>query len=263
MVGEEPTGEYYKQLEQKPHSGEVVMSARSLSLEGSFEDINLELHKGEVLGLAGVEGSGRDELCRTLFGAVAPTSGELVICGEPTTLSSPAEAVSRGLGYIPAERMTEGIVPELSIADNISLSYSGGVQRGPFRSRKAERKLGADWIRRLSIKAQSSETTVGDLSGGNQQKVALAKWLNRPHLQVLILDHPTRGLDVGAKRDVYQLIRELAYTGVGILLIGDSLEETIGLSHNVVTMRDGRITGVFAAPPTEKPTQVEILERLV
>lgn len=263
MVGQEMSEEYYGEASQVPHSDRVVLSTRSLSLDGAFHEIDLELHAGEVLGLAGVQGSGRDELCRTMFGAEAPSSGTIELEGRPVTFGSPAEAVSRGLAYIPAERKTEGIVGELSIADNISLSYNGGARRGPFLNRRAERQAADEWIQRLHIKAQSADSLLTELSGGNQQKVALAKWLNRPQLSVFLLDHPTRGLDLGAKRDVYRLIRELAARGVAVLFLGDSLEETIAMSHNVVTMRDGSVTGIFPAPPGAKPSQVDIVERLV
>jgi ribose transport system ATP-binding protein len=263
MVGQEMSEEYYGEASQSPHSDQVVLSARSLSLEGAFQEVDLELRAGEVLGLAGVQGSGRDELCRTLFGAEAPSSGTIELAGRAVTFASPAEAVSRGMGYIPAERKTEGIVAELSIADNISLSYNAGARRGPFLDRGAERRVANEWIQRLNIKANSADSLLSELSGGNQQKVALAKWLNRPHLSVLLLDHPTRGLDLGAKRDVYRLIRELAARGVAVLFLGDSLEETIAMSHNVIAMRDGRVTGIFPAPPGAKPSQVDIVERLV
>jgi ribose transport system ATP-binding protein len=208
-----------------------------------------------------VLGSGRDELCRTLFGAQAHDTGEIRLDGAPVAFASPAEAAEAGLAYLPAERKIEGIVGELSVAENIALGREGGGRR--FINRVRERRTAQEWIDRLSIKTPSPSASAGQLSGGNQQKVALAKWLNRPELRVIVLDHPTRGLDVGAKRDVYALMRDLATRGVAIVLIADSLEETIALSHNVITMRDGRMTRTFAARAGAKPQQVDLMAEMV
>jgi ribose transport system ATP-binding protein len=262
MVGEEIGDAYYREEEQRPFDAErVVMSAAGLAAAGDYADVGFELHAGEILGLAGVLGSGRDELCRTLFGAQAYDAGEIRLNGAPVSFDSPAEAAQAGLAYLPAERKIEGIVGELSVAENIALGREGGGRR--FINRGRERQTAQEWIERLSIKTPSPAASAGQLSGGNQQKVALAKWLNRPELRVIVLDHPTRGLDVGAKRDVYALMRDLASRGVAIVLIADSLEETIALSHTVITMRDGRMTRTFVSPAGAKPQQVDLMAEMV
>ena len=146
---------------------------------------------------------------------------------------------------------------------NITLAHLRVVQDGPVVSRPKEESLVREWIKRLGIKTPSMGTPARNLSGGNQQKVALSKWLISEGLKVLILDHPTRGLDVGAKAEVYDLVRSLASQGIAIVLLADTLEETIGLSHNIVVMKDGRISARHAAPPGGKPSQVTIVERMV
>jgi ribose transport system ATP-binding protein len=263
MVGQQFSDAYYQEDAQRPFEERVTLSVRGVTSKGDYDDVSFDLHAGEVLGLAGVLGSGRDELCRTLFGADAHDGGQILLDGEPVSFASPAEAAAAGIAYLPAERKIEGIVGDLSVAENIGLARDGERGRFGLVNRRREREVAEQWIERLSIKAPSASATVGQLSGGNQQKVALAKWLNRPNLRLIILDHPTRGLDVGAKRDVYTLMRELSGRGVAILLTADSLEETIALSHNVITMRDGRVTRVFGAPAGAKPQQVDLMAEMV
>ena len=183
--------------------------------------------------------------------------------GKPVRLGSPEEAVRRGIGTIPRERRIEGLVMFLSIAANISLASLGKVMRGGLLiDHGRERAVAQHWLQRLRIKAPNVEVACRRLSGGNQQKVVLARWMNAGS-RILVLDHPTRGLDVGAKEEVYGLIRELSASGVAILLISDTLEELIGLSHTVLVMRDGTITGRFDAPPGGKPAQVDLVRHMV
>ena len=151
----------------------------------------------------------------------------------------------------------------LSVGDNILLADSSPASAGPFMVPRRRRALVSEWIERLRIRTPGPGTDVATLSGGNQQKVALAKWLLSPRLRVLILDHPTRGLDVGAKEDVYRLVREMCERGLAIILLADTLEETIALSHQVVVMRDGRVAARFDALPGAKPTQVDLVEQMV
>ena len=232
-------------------------------MRGSYEAVTFDLHAGEVLGLAGVQGSGRETLCRTLFGAEGPDSGRMLLDGVEVRFGSPADAVEVGISYVPAERRTEGIVAGLSVRRNITLSHIEEVQKGPFLDQRRELSLVRHWIDRLHIKTPSPETPAGNLSGGNQQKVVLAKWLISQQPKVLVLDHPMRGLDVGAKAEVFALIRGLAASGIAIVLIGDTLDEIIALSHNIIVMRDGKISGTFPAPPGNKPTPLAIIERMV
>jgi len=163
---------------------------------------------------------------------------------------------------VPRERRIEGLVMFLSIAENITLADLKSVMRNGAISYARERELASDWIRRLRIKATGPDVACRKLSGGNQQKVVLARWMTAGS-RVLILDHPTRGLDVGAKEEVYDLIRDLSAQGVAILLISDTLEETIGLSHRVLVMRDGEITARYEASPGNKPDQVDLVKAMV
>jgi len=239
----------------------VRLRVRDLSQAGRYEGISFDLRGGEVLGLAGVQGSGRDALCRTLFGAESADSGQFLIDGAFVRFENPADAVEAGVGYVPAERRVEGIIGGLSVKENMTLAHLREVMRGPFIDPRREGNLAARWIDRLRIKTPSPKTPTGNLSGGNQQKVVLTKWLIAKDLKILVLDHPMRGLDVGAKAEIFTLIHDLARSGIGILLIADTLEELIALSDTIVVMRDGRISGRFQS--SEPPTQLQILERMV
>lgn len=264
MVGRETASEFYRAAEQEEvESAAEVVTIDGLGRKGAFDRVDLSVRAGEVLGLAGVEGSGRESLSRALFGAEPFDAGRVLLDGRQIKLGSPAEAVEAGIGYVPAERRTEGVAMGMSVEDNIVLADPGTVSRHGFLVPSLRRRLVADWIEKLRIKTVSSQTDVAKLSGGNQQKVTLAKWLSSPRLRVLILDHPTRGLDVGAKEDVYAFIRKACAQGLAIILIADTLEETIALSHTVVVFRDGAITARFTAAPGRKPTQVQLVEAMV
>ena len=174
----------------------------------------------------------------------------------------PAEATALGIGYVPRERKVEGLVAPFSIAANVTLARLCTLGRSPALSLGREREVGEHWFKRLRVRAPGSHTRCQDLSGGNQQKVVLGKWLHAK-ADILILDHPTRGLDVGAKEEVYELVRELCAQGIAVVLTSDTLEEATGLSHHLLVMRDGRVTARFDASPGRKPTQVELIEHMV
>ena len=265
MVGRSTTGQYYREEDQDPvgPDAEVVVSARGLAKAGSYADVDLEVRRGEVVGIAGTIGSGREDLCRTLFGAEPFDGGQLLLGGRPVRFRSPGDAVRAGVGYIPAERRFEGVAMGLSVSDNVLLADKAPASVGPFAHPRAQARLVDDWIERLRIRTPRRSTDVAKLSGGNQQKVALAKWLVSPRLRVLVLDHPTRGLDVGAKEDVYRFIRQMGRQGLAIVLLADTLEETIALSHRVLVMRDGRVAARFDAAPGSKPSQVDLVEQMV
>ena len=262
MVGREVHAEYYRESEQRPPQDEIVLQARGLCCAGKYRDIDLTLRRGEVLGIAGVIGSGREELVRSFFGFVQPTAGTLEVGGKAVRFASPADAVGHGIGFIPSERRVEGLVMMLSVASNMTLARLE-VAEGPVGlSRARERALAQDWTQRLAIRAAGPDAPCLSLSGGNQQKVVLAKWLTAQS-RILILDHPTRGIDVGAKEEVFRLIRSLCAEGVSVILIADTLEETIGLSHTVLAMRDGAITARLTAEPGRKPSQVDLIGHMV
>src|SRR5580704_752784 len=261
MVGRDRHAEYYRESRQRPARPEIVMEGRGLSVKGAYRDVDFALHQGEVLGIAGVVGSGREELTRTLFGFAPQTSGTLQIDGHEVRLTVPSQAADQGVGYIPRERRTEGLVLSLPIEVNMTLSRLPVSRITGAISLTRERQLAKNWVDKLHIRTPTVEALCLNLSGGNQQKVVLAKWMNaRAH--ILIFDHPTRGLDVGAKEEVYELIRDLSEEGVAIVLTADTLEETIGLCHSILVMRDGQVTARFHATP-QKPSQVDLIRHMV
>ena len=260
MLGHELNQEYAKKA-FRPAGGErpARLSVRELTRAHRFEAVTFDLRAGEILGVAGVEGSGREALCRVLFGADTPDSGEYLLDGVPQRFAGPEDSVRAGMGYVPADRRVEGIIGGLSVRENMTLAHLREITRGPIIDLKREKELASKWIRRLRIKTPSSATAAGLLSGGNQQKVALTKWLIAQDLKILLLDHPMRGLDVGAKAEIFALIRQLAQAGIGAILIADTLEELIALSSTIMVMRDGRVCGRFTA--SEAPvTNLQILE---
>ncbi|MBB3931782.1 ribose transport system ATP-binding protein [Kaistia hirudinis] len=262
MVGRGLQTAYYKEDRQLPPRSEILVDASKLGAAGAFSDVDLQIRAGEIVGIAGVVGSGREEVTRTIGGFMPHTDGRLTILGEEVHFRSPEQAVRRSVGYIPRERRVEGLVMFLSIAENITLADLSAVVKNGLISYRRERSLATVWIRRLHIKAPGPDIACRKLSGGNQQKVVLARWMTAGS-RILILDHPTRGLDVGAKEEVYELVRELSSQGVAILLISDTLEETIGLSHRVIVMRDGAVTARFDAEPGKKPDQVDVVKAMV
>ncbi len=263
MVGEDHAGTYYNVEDQKPHGDKVILKAENLTLHGSFEDVSFELHEGEVLTVAGVEGAGRDQLVRAIIGAFPPESGTITYDGKVRKFRAPDEAAKAGIGYVPSDRRGEGALLPMTVRHNITMAYPEEVMSGPFLDVGRETELIHHWIDQLRIKTPGIETPMRNLSGGNQQKVVVAKWLISADTRVLILATPTRGLDVGAKAEVHRLIRELAERGIAIFMLADTLDEGIALSHKIMVMKDGKVTGMFDAPPDNKPSQVDILERMV
>ena len=262
MVGRELKGEYYREGKQATPAEDVVLSIRNLTKKGSYYDVNLDLHRGEIVGLAGVLGSGREDVCRTIAGIVTPDAGQVLMEGKPLPFGSTAGAIKAGIGYVPQDRGSEGLVIYLSIGPNITLPDLSKVVRGGFLSQGAEKKLAVEWIDKLAIKTPGPGALCMNLSGGNQQKVVLAKWL-ASKVRVFVLDHPTRGVDVGAKEDVYELVRALAQEGMAVLLMSDTLDETIGLSNVILTMKDGRVTQRIEAPAGKKPLPIDLIEHMM
>lgn len=262
MVGRGLQTEYYKEPRQMAPGTEVILEANGLGVKGAFCGVDFKIHAGEIVGIAGVVGSGREEIARTLGGFLPQSEGTLEVKGQAVRFTSPEQAVRKSIGYVPRERRIEGLVMFLSIAENITLADLSSVMKNGKIDYRAERALAIDWIRKLRIKAPGPEIACRKLSGGNQQKVVLARWMTAGSC-VLILDHPTRGLDVGAKEEVYELVRDLSAQGIAILLLSDTLEETIGLSHTVLVMRDGEVTARFDAAAGNKPDQVDLVREMV
>ena len=233
-----------------------ALELRDLTLPGYFESVSLTVRPGEVVGLGGLIGSGRSRLARAIFGdpperSNGPLRGEVLIDGEPFRPHGPRAAVRRGIGFVPEDRKAAGLVLSASVADNISLTQLERLSRGGFLPRGAESKVAAEQVDALRIKTPTLATEVKDLSGGNQQKVVLAKWLARG-CRVLILDEPTPGVDVGAKAEIYALVSRLADSGAAILLISSDLPELLGLSDRVLVMSRGRIVAELDEGATEE-----------
>jgi simple sugar transport system ATP-binding protein len=215
----------------------VVLQARGLARAGSIKPLDLKLHRSEVVGLGGLLGSGRTELARVLFGLDQSDAGELVINNSPVKMDSPAEAIRLGLGLCPEDRKAEGIIGELSLRENIALALQARQGLWPCISRAKQVEMAEHYVKTLGIKTTSIETPMGQLSGGNQQKAVLGRWLaTKPSL--LILDEPTRGIDIAAKQEIMSEILALAKEGMAVLFISSEMEEVVRLSDRIVVMRD-------------------------
>ncbi|MBN9211836.1 MAG: D-xylose ABC transporter ATP-binding protein [Microbacterium sp. 71-36] len=224
--------------------GKPVLTVRGMTRAGVFSEIDLEVRAGEIVGLAGLVGAGRTEVARAIFGIDPYDEGSVVVDGSALPPRSPDAAIRAGIGFVPEDRRKQGLVMDLSVARNITLTLRRSLSRMGIIDVAAERRTAADWARRLQVKAGSPRIAVSTLSGGNQQKVVLAKWLaNDP--QLLIVDEPTRGIDVGTKSEVHRLLSDLAGRGIAILMISSELPEVLGMSDRVLVMCEGRISGRF------------------
>ncbi len=223
----------------------VVLKAEGLTRRGAIEDISLEVRAGEILGLAGLVGSGRSEIARALFGADRLDAGRISIDGEPVSIRTPRDAAAAGIAMLPESRKEQGLFMERTVRDNATIAMLPQLASGGVVDTGRERRVAQDAIATFDVRTRSIEAPVVTLSGGNQQKVLFAKWLLlRP--KVLLADEPTRGVDVGAKRQIYELLTTLAREGMGVLLISSEIEEVLGLSHRVLVLRAGRIVAEFA-----------------
>ncbi|MBO0904902.1 sugar ABC transporter ATP-binding protein [Jiella sonneratiae] len=233
--------------------GRTRLEVRHLSLAGVVEDISFSLHAGEILGIAGLVGSGRTELAQTIFGVTPATAGEILVDGEPRTIASVREAIAAGIAYVPEDRGQHGLVRPQPLRENVSMAILDRLTTFSVVDTAREQSLAKDAIGRFSIRARDARQRVGQLSGGNQQKVVLAKWLATDP-KILILDEPTRGIDIGAKTEIHRLMGELAKKGLAILMISSELPEVLGMSDRVLVMREGRLSAVIdrkdASPDT-------------
>jgi ribose transport system ATP-binding protein len=262
MVGKSSTNEYYSLDRQRQPDDEVVLEAKNLHLTGQFKDVSFVLRRGEILGFCGVVGSGKEELCYVLSGDEKPTDGTLIVKGKVKHYQSPAQALRDGITMIPQERNAEGVFGILSITDNIAASSMGRLGKHGFISGRRMTDQAKQWISKLRIRTPGQKTSVASLSGGNAQKVVFAKMLSSQS-DIVLLNHPTRGVDIGAKVEIYSLIRDMAEGGKSIILLGDTLDECISLSNRVLIMKDGLITGEFDAPVGSKPDHTQILQRMM
>lgn len=262
MVGRETDGRYYVSDRQTVPTGDVVLEVEGLSLFGSFKDVSFKLHRGEVLGLCGVEGSGKEDVCGVISGDLAPTTGTLKVDGRPVKFASPSDARKAGILSVPRDRRDEAIIGILSISENISVSNYGKNARFGFVSNRRQDDNARGYVASLSIKCEGAHQRIVDLSGGNAQKVIFARVLDS-ECPILILDHPTRGVDIGAKADIYALIRDITEKGSSVLLLGDTLDECLGVSSRIIVMKDGLIRGEFDCPAGHEPDPVDVVKLML
>ena len=262
MVGKTASGEYYKLNRQISPGSELLLDVNDLGLKGFFSDISFKLHESEVLGICGVIGSGKEELCGVICGDETASEGEIQVLGKNSHANEPYQSLKNGILLIPKERREEAVIPDKTIYENISMSNYARVSKRGVISSELEKVQARDYVDKLAIKTPTIHEQVGNLSGGNAQKVVFARAL-ASDASVLILNHPTRGVDIGAKEEIYSLIRELAEQKKGIILIGDTLDECIGLSSRILVMKDGRITRELDSPGNEKPEQIDIVKYMM
>ena len=248
MINREVSDHFPRRAVQR---GDEVLRVEGLSRRGVLHDVSFALHKGEVLGLAGLAGAGRTELARCLAGADRADAGAVHLKGRASLVSSPREAIARGLALLPEDRKSHGLVLGASLQHNIGLPILGRLARAGFVDVATEISVARRWCERLRVKTPGIERVAGSLSGGNQQKVVLAKWL-AADADVFVFDEPTRGIDLGARRDIYEIINSLVANGAAVLLISSELDEVLGMSDRVLVMRQGRICGEFPAQGTSE-----------
>jgi ribose transport system ATP-binding protein len=253
MVGRELTDFFLKTAVER---GEVILSAQSLRSGRQLKDASFELHRGEIVGLSGLVGAGRTNLARALFGADRLEGGQILIDGKPVTLRSPHDAIRRGIGLVPEDRKSQGLFFGQSVRSNVAVTLMEKLSRFGFLFYKKIEQWVRQVIQRLQIRTPNLAQIVRNLSGGNQQKVVISRWLAL-NPRILILDEPTRGVDVGAKAEIHALMSELASQGMAILMISSELPEILGVSDRILVMREGRIVAEFNR---QEATQDKIMQ---
>jgi ABC-type sugar transport system ATPase subunit len=227
-------------------AGDVIVEVRGIALGNRLKDVSLEFRRGEILGLAGLVGSGRSELASVIFGAVRPDRGEVLVRGKPFKHPSPARAARRGLALLPEDRRHQASVPTMSVRENTTLASMSKYRWGPFIARRRERRSVADLIRRFQIKVANMNHPIRNLSGGNQQKVVVSRWVDRAP-EVLLFDEPTQGIDVGAKSEIFDIMRRLAASGCAVLFISSEIEEVVEVADRIVVLREGTVRAEFGS----------------
>lgn len=236
--------------------GETVLEVQNLCTEALLKDVSFQVHRGEILGLAGLVGAGRTETARAIFGADRKSSGRVLIRGTEVNISKPKDAIKQGIALIPEDRKKHGALLEMTIRDNISFICVKDISKAGFVNRVEDRKLSQRYIDELNVKTPSMEQLAKNLSGGNQQKVVLAKSL-AGNSDIILFDEPTRGIDVGAKKEIYVLMNELAKKGMAIIMISSEMQELLGMSDRILVMHEGEVMGELSK---EEATQEKILE---
>ncbi|MEA3336032.1 MAG: sugar ABC transporter ATP-binding protein [Chloroflexota bacterium] len=256
MVGHEVEERQPDDLQVQEDGRPPILEVSHLTRTGAFEDVSLEVHAGEIVGIFGLLGAGHSELTRTLFGAERADSGEIQVEGKPLVIHSPTDARRVGIGLVPIDRKQQGLVLSQNVRENLTLSNWPAISRFGFFQRGSERQHAQTWIDRLGIRvAGGMEVETQFMSGGNQQKVVLGRWLEA-NVKILLMNEPTWGVDVGARSDIYDQLEGLAEQGLGILMVSSDMQEVLSVSHRIITMFQGKVTGEFAASAV---TQEELL----
>jgi ABC-type sugar transport system ATPase subunit len=253
MVGRDVLIQRPNHLDLTP--GEEVLRVENLSSTGQFENVSFSVHRNEIVGMAGLVGAGRTAVAKAIFGLDKRTTGNVYIKGKKLVLGNVNRSMRERIGYLPEDRKKEGLVLMMNISNNVSLPHLGTFSRFGFVDQRREIAEVEKLTKRLRVKAPSLDSVTAGLSGGNQQKVAIAKWLART-CDLLIVDEPTRGVDVGAKAEIYQLLDEVACQGVAILMISSELPELLSLSRRIIVMREGFVTGEL---PYDEFSQEKVL----
>lgn len=252
MVGREITQMFPK---RQVHLGEELLRLENLSRTGYFRDVSFDVRRGEIVALIGLVGAGRTEVCESIYGIAPSDSGTIAVNGQAVEITNPVQALDLGIGYLPEDRQMQGLVLQWSIGKNITLPSLGNFAKGMWLDERREREIAGKLAEKLEVKTPDVFTLVSSLSGGNQQKIVVAKILTN-NLKVIILDEPTKGVDIGAKAAIYEIVGELAEQGYGILFVSSEMPEVLGLSDRIVVMKEGRMTAFLN---TAEATQEEIL----
>lgn len=258
MVGRTVDQEYPKRPTAPGSDAEVVLEVKGLTRKGVFENISFQLRKGEILGFAGLVGSGRTEIVRAIFGADKLGGGEVILNGQPVFLKNPGKAIRSGLALLTEDRKHQGLHLDMPLSKNVSCANLRTLTKRGFLNRSAEKRVCEEYIQKLSIKTPSSEQKALNLSGGNQQKVVLAKWLFA-NSNIIILDEPTRGIDVGAKMEIYNLMNRLIEEGKSIIMISSELPELMAMSDRVIVVYEGRLKGTLTGDEIRAETIMQTI----
>ena len=254
MVGRELNDIFTR---EKGAPGEEVLRVENLSRKGAFEPISFSVHAGEVLGFSGLMGAGRTEIMRCIFGLDRPDSGAIYLGGKKLEIRCPLDAIRAGIAMVSEDRRREGIIPHMTVRENTTLAALPWISRFGWIDAKKDLSITEEYIDFLNVKTPSTEQLIMNLSGGNQQKVCLAKWLNRSP-KVVILDEPTRGIDVGAKAEIHRLIDRLTKQGIAVIMISSELPEIIGACDRIVVLYEGRMMKEY--PSGSRVTQEQIMK---
>jgi ribose transport system ATP-binding protein len=262
IVGHTFSADRFHEDQQGGQGQREILKVEALGRAGFFEPISFSVREGEILGLIGLVGSGKEEICKCITGIEKADSGSIWLDGRKLSLGSPDSAVRAGVGHVPVDRRNDGLALMMTVAENVNLLVLDRLKAAGLLSPARERKNAEHWVSECQIKTPSISAMCAHLSGGNQQKLVISKWLSS-RVRLLVLDHPTRGVDVGAKDEIYKLMRGLARQGLAMIIMCDTLEEDIGLSDRMLVMKDGRLVQEVGSAPHQKPSPQEIISLIV